>query len=130
MINGFTNTISLSGSRSKYCKHCNTSKSWLRTLCIVHLPFFFKFMMSKVGYFAPSKMAKIILSIQHSLYETQGWFIRLLYGVLAILSAIGSKLLITVVYKDETFSYDVAVIQWITSCHKNRRTTRVITLCA
>ena len=25
-------------------------------------------------------------------------------------------------------SYDVAVIQWITSCHKNRMTTRVITL--
>ena len=24
--------------------------------------------------------------------------------------------------------YDVAVIQWITSCHKNRMTTRVITL--
>ena len=25
-------------------------------------------------------------------------------------------------------SYDVAVIQWITSCHKNRMTARVITL--
>ena len=25
-------------------------------------------------------------------------------------------------------SYDVAVIHWITSCHKNRMTTRVITL--
>ena len=25
-------------------------------------------------------------------------------------------------------SYDVAVIQWITSCHKNRMTTRVILL--
>ena len=25
-------------------------------------------------------------------------------------------------------SYDVAVIQWITSCHKNRTTTRVIKL--
>ena len=25
-------------------------------------------------------------------------------------------------------SYDVAVIQWITSCHKNRMTTLVITL--
>ena len=25
-------------------------------------------------------------------------------------------------------SYDVAVIQWITLCHKNRMTTRVITL--
>ena len=25
-------------------------------------------------------------------------------------------------------SYDVAVIQWITSCHKNHMTTRVITL--
>ena len=25
-------------------------------------------------------------------------------------------------------SYDVAVIQWITSCHKNRKTTRVMTL--
>ena len=25
-------------------------------------------------------------------------------------------------------SYDVAVIQWITSCHKKRMTTRVITL--
>ena len=24
--------------------------------------------------------------------------------------------------------YDVAVFQWITSCHKNRMTTRVITL--
>ena len=27
-----------------------------------------------------------------------------------------------------TLSHDVAVIQWITSCHKNRMTTRVITL--
>ena len=25
-------------------------------------------------------------------------------------------------------SYDVAVIQWLTSCHKNRMTTRYITL--
>ena len=25
-------------------------------------------------------------------------------------------------------SYDVVVFQWITSCHKNRMTTRVITL--
>ena len=25
-------------------------------------------------------------------------------------------------------SYDVAIIQWITSCHKNRMTTRYITL--
>ena len=25
-------------------------------------------------------------------------------------------------------SYDVAVFQWITSCHKNRMTTRVLTL--
>ena len=25
-------------------------------------------------------------------------------------------------------SYDIAVIQWITSCHKNRMTTRVKTL--
>ena len=25
-------------------------------------------------------------------------------------------------------SYDVAIIQWIMSCHKNRMTTRVITL--
>ena len=25
-------------------------------------------------------------------------------------------------------SYDVAIIQWITLCHKNRMTTRVITL--
>ena len=27
-----------------------------------------------------------------------------------------------------TYAYDVAVIQWMTSCHKNRMTTRVITL--
>ena len=27
-----------------------------------------------------------------------------------------------------SLSYDVAVIQWITSCHKNRMTIRVITL--
>ena len=27
-----------------------------------------------------------------------------------------------------SLSHDVAVIQWITSCHKNRMTTRVITL--
>ena len=32
----------------------------------------------------------------------------------------------TVTYTD--LSHDVAVIQWITSCHKNRMTTRVITL--
>ena len=31
-------------------------------------------------------------------------------------------------YCDVSLSYDVAVIQWITSCHKNRMTTRVITL--
>ena len=30
--------------------------------------------------------------------------------------------------KDLNLSYDVAVIQWITSYHKNRMTTRVITL--
>ena len=30
---------------------------------------------------------------------------------------------------NKTFQqYDVAVIQWITSCHKNRSTTRVVTL--
>ena len=29
---------------------------------------------------------------------------------------------------DSILSYDVAVIQWITSCHKNRMPTRVITL--
>ena len=28
----------------------------------------------------------------------------------------------------EILSYDVAVFQWITSCHKNRMTTRVLTL--
>ena len=27
-----------------------------------------------------------------------------------------------------SLSYDIAVIQWVTSCHKNRMTTRVITL--
>ena len=27
-----------------------------------------------------------------------------------------------------SLSYDVAVFQWITSCHKNRMTTRVLTL--
>ena len=30
--------------------------------------------------------------------------------------------------KEILFSYDIVVIQWITSCHKNRMTTRVITL--
>ena len=30
--------------------------------------------------------------------------------------------------RKQHLSYDVAVIQWITSCHKNRMTTRVITL--
>ena len=30
--------------------------------------------------------------------------------------------------KDYFLSYDVAVIQWITSCHKKRMTTRYITL--
>ena len=29
---------------------------------------------------------------------------------------------------NKTLSYDAAVFQWITSCHKNRMTTRVITL--
>ena len=29
---------------------------------------------------------------------------------------------------NQCLSYDVAVIQWITSCHKNRMTTRYITL--
>ena len=33
---------------------------------------------------------------------------------------------ITVVQLD--LSHDVAVIQWIASCHKNRMTTRVVTL--
>ena len=31
-------------------------------------------------------------------------------------------------FKENNLSHDVAVIQWITSCHKNRMTTRVITL--
>ena len=31
--------------------------------------------------------------------------------------------------KDSALSYDVAVNQWLTSCHKNRMTTRYITLC-
>ena len=35
---------------------------------------------------------------------------------------------ILVVYHKWHLAYDVAVIQWITSCHKNRMTTRVITL--
>ena len=30
---------------------------------------------------------------------------------------------------EKKISYDVAVIQWITSCHKNRMNTRVKTLC-
>ena len=30
--------------------------------------------------------------------------------------------------EDNHLSYDVAVIQWLTSCHKNRMTTRYITL--
>ena len=30
--------------------------------------------------------------------------------------------------KDNSLSYDVAVIQWIASCHKNHMTTRAITL--
>ena len=29
---------------------------------------------------------------------------------------------------DLSLSYDAAVLQWITSCHKNHMTTRVITL--
>ena len=33
-----------------------------------------------------------------------------------------------VTFAQEILSYDVAVFQWITSCHKNRMTTRVITL--
>ena len=32
------------------------------------------------------------------------------------------------IYNENSLSYDVAVIQWITSCHKNRMTTRAITL--
>ena len=28
-----------------------------------------------------------------------------------------------------TLSYEVAVTQWLTSCHKNRMTTRYLTLC-
>ena len=31
-------------------------------------------------------------------------------------------------YTEMILSYDVAVIQWITSCHRNRMATRVITL--
>ena len=30
--------------------------------------------------------------------------------------------------RNALLSYDVAVIQWISSCHKNRMTTRVIAL--
>ena len=36
------------------------------------------------------------------------------------------KFLLTFIYYLR-LSYDVAVIQWITSCHKNHMTTRVIT---
>ena len=39
-----------------------------------------------------------------------------------------STVLHTHVYKKVNLSYDVAVIQWITSRHKNRMTTRYITL--
>ena len=34
-----------------------------------------------------------------------------------------------IVLNKSDLSYDVVVIQWITLCHKNRMTTRVITLC-
>ena len=33
-----------------------------------------------------------------------------------------------VAFNKRNLSYDVAVIQWIMSCHKNRMTRRVITL--
>ena len=35
---------------------------------------------------------------------------------------------VRMIFNEKKLSYDVAVIQWITSCCKNRMTTRVITL--
>ena len=35
---------------------------------------------------------------------------------------------ISIIVSKIHLSYDVAVFQWITSCHKNRMTTHVITL--
>ena len=43
-------------------------------------------------------------------------------------SRFGYSGLILTVHSPVFLSYDVAVIQWIASCHKNRMTTRVITL--
>ena len=39
-----------------------------------------------------------------------------------------NRLVYSMVYteRENNLSYDVAVIQWITSCHKNRMTTNVI----
>ena len=39
-----------------------------------------------------------------------------------------SEILAFEIIEDNNLSYDVAVFQWITSCHKNHMTTHVITL--
>ena len=44
-----------------------------------------------------------------------------------LMTAVCLKFLNTLIKEYINLSYDVAVIQWITSCHKNRMTTRVIT---
>ena len=49
--------------------------------------------------------------------------------VLSLNHSYNRKFLTNVLILQLSFlSYDVAVIQWLTSCHKNRMTTRYITL--
>ena len=53
--------------------------------------------------------------------------IIVLYCIVLYMSTELAALKLTIYYT-YVLSYDVAVFQWITSCHKNRMTTRVITL--
>ena len=81
---------------------------------------------------------KFLIFIENSrsvLHVLRAWFVRLyrkiihkrkLIAHLCILHHVHSETL--ALCNKSYLSYDVAVIQWITSCHKNRMTTRYITL--
>ena len=70
-----------------------------------------------------SKYLIVNLVFPTSVFWSGNFFLRL-FLIIAYLYLLITK------PSDEYFhlSYDVAVFQWITSCHKNRMTTRVLTL--
>ena len=73
-------------------------------------------------------MNKIMCHVNYSHLTLNG--IRYLFNVFVFPAVVFSRTdhKCHKIIPENVLSYDVAVIQWITSCHKNRMTTRVITL--